>query len=293
MNPQTAAKVVSNGTPARRAAIIPKEVGANMPLIDMHDYKPKARLYWWTVTALGLIALTHAIITIAGMNGGALVQVLIIAATAAIVGLFPVRIPGTKTSLAGGDIFIFLVLLLYGAAPAVLAAALEGLVGSWRSSKRWTSRIGTPAMASIAMMVCATAFEAARDYPGAASGGGSATLLTLLFAFALLYFICNMMLTSTLIALKTDAPIAPGQWLREFSWIGLACAASASIAGLLFINFERFGFSVLMVYVPIVPIIAVFLSTLHFHFLRKEATEVAQRDTLQPARHVEEGTERK
>jgi len=71
MNPQTAAKIVSDGAPVTRAAIIKKEVGANMPLIDMHDYKPKARLYWWTVAALGLMALTHAIVTIAGMDGGA------------------------------------------------------------------------------------------------------------------------------------------------------------------------------------------------------------------------------
>jgi hypothetical protein len=260
-----------------------------MPLIDMHDYTPKARLYWWTVAALGSIVLLRAIVTVAGMDGGRLVQVLIIASIAAIVGLFPVRIPGTKTSLAVGDIVIFLALLLYGPAPAILAAALEGLVGSWRSSKRWTSRIGTPAMASIAMMVCATIFEAARSYPGTAN---SATLLTLLFALALLYFICNMMLTSTLIALKRGMPIAPIQWLKEFSWIGLVYIASASIAGLLFTDFEKFGFSALMVYVPIVPIVAVFLSILHFHFRRKNAAEAAQSDALQAAQPAAEGTER-
>jgi hypothetical protein len=37
----------------------------------------------------------------------------------------------------------------------------------------------------------------------------------------------------------------------------------------------------LMVYVPIVPIIAVFLSTLNFHFLRKKAAVTAQLDALQ------------
>ena len=296
MNQHAAVQAVSDGAPATRAAIIPKEVGANMPLIDMHDYNPKARLYWWAVAALGLIALTRAIALVAQMDGGPMVQVLIIAATAAIVGLFPVRIPGAKTSLAGGEIFIFLVLLLYGAAPAVLAAALEGLVGSWRTSKRWTSRIGTPAMASIAMLVCASAFDAARGHPGEASGLSSGSLLALLFAFAVLYFVCNTMLTSTLIALKTGTQVAPSQWFKQFSWIGLSYAASASIAGLLFISFERFGFSVLMVSVPI---IAMFLSTLHFHFLRKEATEAAQcvrieaaeREAVQSARHVEELSE--
>ena len=74
MNQQTAVQVASDGTPARRAARVLRGLGANMPLIDMHDYKPKARLYWWTVTALGLIALARAIATVAGMDGGPLVQ---------------------------------------------------------------------------------------------------------------------------------------------------------------------------------------------------------------------------
>ena len=54
-------------------------------------------------------------------------------------------------------------MLVYGAPAAVLAAAVEGTVASWRSSKRWTSRIGTPAMASLAMLVCGSLFEGARS----------------------------------------------------------------------------------------------------------------------------------
>ena len=27
-----------------------------MPFLDMKDYNPPAKLYWWTVTSLGLIA---------------------------------------------------------------------------------------------------------------------------------------------------------------------------------------------------------------------------------------------
>ena len=123
-----------------------------MGLIDMQDYTPSARIYWWTVTVLGVWALIFSIAVVGELHGTALLQVLAGAAVAAVVGFFPVRIPGAKTAIAGGEIFIFLVMLVYGAPAAVLAAAVEGAVGAWRSSKRWTSRIVTPAMASIAML---------------------------------------------------------------------------------------------------------------------------------------------
>jgi diguanylate cyclase (GGDEF)-like protein/PAS domain S-box-containing protein len=245
-----------------------------MAFIDMQDYNRPARWYWWSVTSLGFVALAFAISGVALLPAPMQLQVLIGATVAAIVGLFPVRIPGAKTAIAGAEIFIFLMLLVYGPAAAVLAAALEGLVASWRSSKRATSRLGTPAMASLAMLGCATAFEATRGMVHANGVSNSVTLVFLLL-FSVLYFIANTLLTSTLFALKNRTPITPLAWVRGFGWIGLAYVASASIAGLIFLSFERFGLPVLLV---AVPVIAMFMSTLHSYFQRKEADE----------RHVEE-----
>jgi diguanylate cyclase (GGDEF)-like protein/PAS domain S-box-containing protein len=238
----------------------------------MQDYNPVARRYWWAVTLVGMAALAWSIAGVVAIDGKFLIQVLVGAAVAAIVGLFPVRIPGAKTSIAGAEIFIFLVMLLYGAQAAVIAAAFEGLVASWRTSKRWTSRLGTPAMASTAMLICATAFESTRAHLDHESG---AMLITLLFAFAALYFIANTILTSTLFALKTRSAFTPLKWLRNFGWIGLAYLTGASIAGLLFVSFQQFGLPVLLVSVPVS---AMFLSTLHSYFQRKEADQ----------RHMEE-----
>ena len=245
-----------------------------MSFLDMKDYNAAARLYWWTVTLLGYIALLHALTGTLRMSGDVMLQVLVGAAVAAIVGLFPVRIPGAKTAIAGAEIFIFLMLVLYGPEAAIIAAALEGFVASWRASKRWTSRLGTPAMASVAMLVCATAFSEARALIQA-NGHGSSVLLLTLIAFALLYFVANTMLTSTLFALKNGTPITPFAWLRGYGWIALAYVASASIAGMLYLSFEQFGLPVLLV---AVPVIAMFLSTVHSYFQRKESDQ----------RHVEE-----
>jgi len=254
----------------------PQETKREAPvsLIDMQDYTPKARLYWWTIVFLGVWALIYAVASVALLQGTALLQVVAGAAVAAVVGLFPVRIPGSKTSIAGAEIFIFLMLMLFGAPAAVLAAAVEAIVGSWRGSKRWTSRVVAPAMASVAMLACASLFVAAKSAIVSAGFNGGA-IIAAVMALAVLYWIANIFITSTLIALKRSLPLTPGKWLRESGWIGLAYVAGASIAGVLYVSFEQFGLPALLVSVPIV---AMFISTVHYYFQHKEAD----------ARHVEE-----
>ncbi|APV49915.1 hypothetical protein BWI17_09595 [Betaproteobacteria bacterium GR16-43] len=242
---------------------------AARPFIDMQDYSPAARVYWWLVAVLGTLAIGYSLTTLAGLDGASLLQALVLATIAAVVGLFPVRIPGAKTSLGGAEIFIFLALLLYGPAAAVLAAALEGAVGAWRTSKRATSRIVTPSLAAIAMLACAWAFEFARAQL-LAMGFNSGALVGALLVFSLVLFAANTVLTSMLFALKKNAPITPIKWVQEFGWIGLAYVSGASIAGLLFVSFQHFGLPVLMV---AVPVIAMFLTTLHSYFQRKEDDE--------------------
>ena len=67
-----------------------------MQLIDMQDYSPAARRYWWTVVFLGVWALIYAISKVGQFEGVQLLQVLVGALVAAVVGFFPVRIPGPR-----------------------------------------------------------------------------------------------------------------------------------------------------------------------------------------------------
>ncbi|MGZ5651066.1 MAG: putative bifunctional diguanylate cyclase/phosphodiesterase, partial [Usitatibacter sp.] len=106
-------------------------------------------------------------------------------------------------------------------------------------------------------------------------GTSSAIILTALLVFAALYFVSITLLTCAVFALKNGEPLSPLAWIRSLGWIGFAYVTSASIAGLLFMSFERFGLPVLLVSVPV---IVMFLSTLHSYFQRKEDDE----------RHVEE-----
>src|SRR6266446_9568199 len=120
------------------------------PVLGMDDYPPQAKAYWWTTTLVRAAALILALLDLSHLDHSALLEVACGAAIAALSGLFPVRIPGTKTSLAGAELFIFLLLLVHGPAAATMAAATEAAVGSFRTSKRWTSRIGSSIMMRLA-----------------------------------------------------------------------------------------------------------------------------------------------
>jgi hypothetical protein len=140
----------------------------------MPDYNRRAATYWWSMVTLGTIAIFAALLQAALMPTAILLQVLAGTVLAIVAGFFPVRIPGIKNSFVAGEVFIFLLLLMHGTSAATLAAAGETFVGAFRSSKRWTSRIVSPAIAALAMgtagHVMEWALHKASGRPGSTSG---------------------------------------------------------------------------------------------------------------------------
>jgi diguanylate cyclase (GGDEF)-like protein/PAS domain S-box-containing protein len=253
--------------------VIPKT-----PMIDMNDYNPAARRYWYAMVVLGIVTLTYAGGKVIDGGGWFILQVLVSLVVVGLTGMFTVRIPGAKTSIAAAEIFIFLMLLLFGPEAAAIAAAVEGAVGSYRTSKRWTSRIGGPAMAAVAMLICGQLFAQGMALLGT---HGTSQLLLSLVLFAALYAAVNSHFVRTLIALKHGEPIdVPGS-LRSAGWLAIAYVCSASISGLLFLSFKTFGWTVILVGVPI---IGMFLSTLHFYFRQRTIKDEAEA----AAQHLEE-----
>src|SRR6266568_4282834 len=84
-------------------------------------------------------------------------------------------------------------------------------------------------------------------------------------------------LMASLITLKRGELVHPLKTLWGHRWLGVVYAASASISGLLYVSFDRFGPTVL---VAAVPIIALFLSTLYFYFRQAEINESAQKERI-------------
>jgi diguanylate cyclase (GGDEF)-like protein/PAS domain S-box-containing protein len=231
----------------------------------MDDYNRPAKWYWWVTTCVGFACLGYAVALV--INSSQIADPHLIAALILIgaVGAFPVQIPGTKTSLAAAEIFIFLLLLTYGLPAAVIGAATEVAIASWRTSKRRTSRIASPAMASLAMMACGSLFYAGVRTLGPDPDLSAGPMLFGLVFFALCYAALSSFLPACLIALKRGEFIGMRSWAITWMWLGLGYSAAASIAGVLFLASTTSGPTVLLV---CVPVIASLLTTLHFYFER-------------------------
>jgi len=279
---------IASGTPAAPATLWARLHRALMP-----DYNRKATIYWWSMVALGSATLLYAAIRVAGLSAEALVQVVIGIAITMLAGMFPVRIPRSKNSFAAGEIFIFLLLLMQGPAAATLASACEAIVGSWRTSSRWTSRIVSPAMAAVAMFVTGSLLNVLVTALRAHELLGQGALLVMSMSFAVIYFGINTLLVTLVPHLKRNQPVVWREWLGSFGWVGIAYAGSASVAALLFLTFQQVGPAVLL---AAAPIIGMLLATLHFYFrqqetdeqVRRARVEAAEREAAQAARHVEQ-----
>ena len=267
----------------------------------MPDYSRKAMLAWWLCATGGALALAWSLWQLGGMGWAAWLQVTVAAVLTIAAGLFPVRVPGTRNSYAAGEIFIFLVLLMLGPAAAAVVAAVEAFVGSCRTSRRWTSRLFSPASAVLAMLAAGSLLQATLPWLAARGLYGAAALLAAVMAFSALYFLLNAALVSGVLQLKRGEPLLqPAGLFSVFRWVGLAYAASAGLATLLFLTYLQQGVASLLV---MVPLLAMLLLTLHFYFKQQEAAEkvreasvdvaaretaMAKREALAADRHLRE-----
>lgn len=259
----------------------------------MPDYNRKAAAYWWSVVVLGAVAIALSVQTLAGeLSAAEWAQVGIGVAVAMLAGMFPVRIPGAKNSFAAGEIFIFSLLLLHGPAAATLASAGEAMVGSMRTSKRWTSRIASPAMAAVAMGCTGSLLQAGLLALRGTGWDSAAALLVAATLFALGYFVLNTLLVTLVPKLKRNEWLRPAELFGNFGWIGIAYSGSASVAVLVYLSVQQSGVGVL---VAAVPIIALLLTTMHLFFRQQEAdekirqqrVEAAEREQQQAQTHVQ------
>jgi diguanylate cyclase (GGDEF)-like protein len=246
----------------------------------MPDYNRQAATYWWVMVLLGAAVLGQVLHTLLALPLATLAEVAAGVAIAMLAGLFPVRIPRSKNSFAAGEIFIFLLLLLHGPAAATLAAAGEGLIGSWRTTKRWTSRLASPAMGAIAMFGAGSLLYAGIETTQALGVYSAGLLLLGSMLCAVLDFTLNTTLVTALPYLKRNQWPAPRELFGSFGWVGITFVASASVACLLFLVVQQSGRGVLLV---AAPILAMMLATLHYFFRQQEADEVVRKNALEAA----------
>src|ERR1044071_4324969 len=241
-----------------------------MQFIDMSDYNRCARAYWWTTSVAGALALAYAAFASLGLDAHGRLGVAALMLVVFLAGLRPITIPGTKTSITPGDIFVFLSALYWGAPAATLVAATDALACSWRTSRRWTSRLGGPALMSLAALASASFFQVIISKLHQTQLFNTPTLLAALLVFSLMHFALNSLLAAAHHAIKRRAPLG-ALWWSNYSWTSLTYIASASAAGLIYPAVNQYGLSSLLAAIPLVAIV---FATCHFYF--KQADERAK-----------------
>jgi len=245
-----------------------------MHFIEMSDYNRTARIYWWTTTLLGALALGCAIAGVVRLRPEELFELAALMAVVFLAGLRPIRIPGTQASITPGDIFIFLTALFLGAPAATFVGVTDALAASCRTSRRWTSRLGGPALMSIAVFASASLFHwllaSLRQYQFL----NTSTFLASLLLFSVAQFGLNSLLMAALHAIKRRTPLF-AFWWSNYAWTSLTYIASASAAGLIYDAIIHYGVSSLLAAVPLVAII---FATCHFYFKQSdERTKATER----------------
>jgi diguanylate cyclase (GGDEF)-like protein/PAS domain S-box-containing protein len=237
----------------------------------MPDYNRRAAAFWWAVVTAGALALLAALWQLAGSPPATVLQLAVAAALAVSAALFPLRVPGTRTSFSASDVPLFLLLLVHGPGPAALAAAADTAVGAWRTSRRWTSRIFSPCASALSMTLCGHALQALRPSADPAGHMAAAPLLGAALAVALMHFVLNLQLVTGVLRLKRGEPLR--QWLPstlDSRWVGLATLGSASLAVLLLLVWRSSGPGVLLM---LGPLVALLLVSLHFYYRQQESAE--------------------
>ena len=193
-----------------------------------------------------------------------------------------IPLPRFSSKISVSDTFVFLVLLLYGGAAAVIVGALEALLSSLHFSRKraivafnWASAAVSISITSSVLELIFGSVVSLRTKPL------TATFLGAICTMALTHYVSNSGLVAIAAALKTDEPIWQ-TWRKHYLWTSLtyfagACAAGA-IAGLV----HFMGIYAFVITLPIIGIIFLTYRT----YVRNVETSAAQ--AAQAENHVKE-----
>ena len=249
------------------------------PLARFHqrhlfDYNAPALRLWLSLVGGGVLAAVLAGHALTQLPTAQWLPVLIGIGFVAVAGAFPVHIPRTKYSVSVAEVFVFSLMALYGAPAAVLAAGADGLVASWRSSKRLTSRLSTPSAMMLGMALCGLIFTAMQDglmhlgWPPA-----TATLAALCVA-ALPYFAGNTLPLLAVVAAKKGCRLSLPDWARNYSWLAAIYLLSAAVAGVLVMNARQFGPIVIVLAAAVAALVVLLMN----HSLKGHEADLSEQE---------------
>jgi len=237
--------------------------------------------FLWVVIACGLLAFVSSALKVDVAQLDPRFAVLIGVALL-LTSRITIRIPRFSSQISVSDTFVFLVLLLYGGAAAVVVGAMEAFISSLRFSRRpiivgfnWASAAVSILITSSVLELIFGSVVLLRTKPI------SHTFVAAICTMALTHYISNSGIVAIGGALKANEPIWQ-TWRKHYLWTSItyftgACAAGI-IAGLVY-------FIGVYAFVITLPIIAITFLT-YRTYLKNVETSAAQ--AAQAENHVKE-----
>lgn len=193
-----------------------------------------------------------------------------------------IQIPRFCSQISVSDTFIFLTLLLYGGEAAVLLAATEALLSSFRFSRKPVTVLFNWSCAAISTFVTAQLLSACfADVIPLQGGSLSPRFIAAMSLMAFGQYVANSGIVAICGALKADQPIWQ-TWKKYYLWTSITYFAGASAAAVIAVLINQIGFYALVITVPTIAIVYFTYRT----YLKNIEASAAQAE--QAEQHVEE-----
>ncbi|MEZ5305518.1 MAG: EAL domain-containing protein [Pyrinomonadaceae bacterium] len=218
-----------------------------------HAYK---HLYMAIVIVLGSVCFLHSLYSFDRANIDFKFLVLV-ALTLGLGSQITIQIPRFKSHIAVSDSFIFLALFLYGGETAVIVAALEATVSSWRFCNRKitvffnfaTMAISTFVLSWVLNMLgLTTKIEAHGLHENLDSFAITLSLM------ALVQFVANTSIAAAYGAINAEKPILE-VWKQHYLWSFITYVVGALSAGVLLMMAHYIGFGVIIAAFPVILLV--------------------------------------
>src|ERR1051325_987936 len=173
--------------------------------------------FLWVIIASGCLAFVYSAFQIDLAQFDSHFAVLV-AMAFLLTSRITIPIPRFSSQISVSDTFVFLVLLLYGGAPAVVVGALEAFLSSLYFSRRPLTRMFNWGSAALSILITSSVLElvfgnvvALRTTPL------TATFVAAICTMALTQYVGNSGLVAIAAAFKTDEPIWQ-TWRKHYLW---------------------------------------------------------------------------
>jgi signal transduction histidine kinase len=196
--------------------------------------------------------------------------------------LIAIPIPRVSGRITVADTFVFLTLLLYGGAAAILVSALEGVAATLIISKRPRTILFNSAILALStfftVAVLNWVFGPPKDI---IKNGFQKEFFGAICVMALVQYIANTSLISVEKAYKIKESTW-NTWRTYYLWTSVTYFAGASAAGIIAIMIDAYGFYAVVATAPIILIICFTYQT----YLKNIEASIAQTEAARL--HVEE-----